>query len=305
MPVENYNPLRCGSFGFLSLLSTADQVKKKHGGYRAGAGRKPKDKQPKAEKLCKSCDTAFTGRGNFCEDHKGGICNHEKPIFSNGKQRLACFACDPKPEKKQRKSSVYKSGKNCDCAQCGLAFYKTTYNQKHCSAQCNIDAGNIAAQNRAIANRTDRPCRSCGLIFTPDYGEKNKLSCSQECREKYHSDAKNESVKKKMASDPVYKFARNVRTFLHQSFARTGNKKSERTSKILGCSIDFFRAHIERQFHRGMSWDDRSDWHIDHIRPVSMAKSIDDVISLNHFTNLRPMWASENMSKGAKQTHLI
>ena len=230
MPVENYKPLSCGSFGFLSLVAKADPQKNKRGGaransggYRPGAGRKPIEGSkfyfvgPKRPKFCKTCNVAFFGRGSGCDDHKGGKCTHEKPLFSNGKQRLACFSCAPKPEKKQKKSYEYKGKENSSCTCCGVIFEKTQYHNKYCSTACRNSYCNLAASKRKC-NLSERPCRSCGVFFVPEFGEKNKLSCSQECREKFHSDARNEAVKKKMAPDPVYKFARNVRTFLHQSF---------------------------------------------------------------------------------------
>ena len=64
-------------------------------------------------------------------------------------------------------------------------------------------------------------------------------------------------------------------------------------------------AHIERQFLRGMNWENRDKWHIDHIVPLATAKSEAEVLALNHFTNLRPIWSRDNLSKGAKQTHLL
>jgi len=49
-----------------------------------------------------------------------------------------------------------------------------------------------------------------------------------------------------------------------------------------------------------MSWENRGKWHIDHIVPVSSAKTEQDIIKLNHYTNLRPMWASDNIKKSNK-----
>jgi CRISPR/Cas system Type II protein with McrA/HNH and RuvC-like nuclease domain len=49
-----------------------------------------------------------------------------------------------------------------------------------------------------------------------------------------------------------------------------------------------------------MSWENRNEWHIDHIMPISMAKTYDEVIRLNHYRNLRPLWAHENLSKSDK-----
>ena len=54
-----------------------------------------------------------------------------------------------------------------------------------------------------------------------------------------------------------------------------------------------------------MSWDNRSLWHLDHIVPVSTANTQAEVLALNHFTNLRPIWAMDNWKKGANQTYLL
>lgn len=74
---------------------------------------------------------------------------------------------------------------------------------------------------------------------------------------------------------------------------------------IIGCNAAAFKTHIERQFLKGMNWGNRNEWHIDHITPIATATNKGDVIALNHFTNLRPMWAKDNISKGAQITHLI
>lgn len=84
-----------------------------------------------------------------------------------------------------------------------------------------------------------------------------------------------------------------------------GYQKGTKTSLILGCEWHEFAAHLERQFLPGMSWENRGLWHIDHIVPMSTAKTEADAIALNHFTNLRPIWSRDNWAKGAKQTHLL
>lgn len=47
-----------------------------------------------------------------------------------------------------------------------------------------------------------------------------------------------------------------------------------------------------------MNWENYGEWHLDHIIPISYAKTIEDIYKLNHYTNLQPLWASENLSKG-------
>lgn len=69
--------------------------------------------------------------------------------------------------------------------------------------------------------------------------------------------------------------------------------------------MEGLKAHIERQFVRGMSWKNRTKWHIDHIVPISSAATEAEVIALNHFTNLRPVWRRVNLAKSNAVTHLI
>jgi hypothetical protein len=60
--------------------------------------------------------------------------------------------------------------------------------------------------------------------------------------------------------------------------------------------------YMEKQFQPGMSFDNYGfdGWHIDHIVPLATAKTEEQVAKLNHYTNLQPLWAKDNMSKGAK-----
>lgn len=128
------------------------------------------------------------------------------------------------------------------------------------------------------------------------YASKNKQKIS-----KY----KSEWVKKRCASDPVFAITKRVRELTRLAFKKNGYQKNTKTAEILGCDWDTLKHHIERQFIKGMGWDNRDQWHIDHIVPLASANTEEDVIALNHYTNLRPMWASENISKGAKMEFLI
>lgn len=75
----------------------------------------------------------------------------------------------------------------------------------------------------------------------------------------------------------------------------------------LGCTPAQLRTHLERQFLRGMSWANRTDWHIDHIRPLASfdLTDPDQIKTACHFTNLRPIWAKDNLRKGATKELLI
>ena len=49
-----------------------------------------------------------------------------------------------------------------------------------------------------------------------------------------------------------------------------------------------------------MSWDNRAEWHLDHIIPISFAETEEEVIILNHYTNFRPLWSNANLIKSNK-----
>lgn len=111
--------------------------------------------------------------------------------------------------------------------------------------------------------------------------------------------------KNRRALDSLYAFKIRTRNLIRKAFDRNGFTKRSKSNKILGCSWEDLVKHIERQFTTGMSWDNRSEWHIDHIIPLATASCEDDIIRLNHFTNLRPLWAEDNLRKSDKLENLL
>ena len=92
-----------------------------------------------------------------------------------------------------------------------------------------------------------------------------------------------------------------LRNALNGAFARIKVNKEYNTEAILGCDWRAARAHFESLFQEGMTWDNHGEWHIDHIKPVAlyMNASAEEVKALNHISNLQPLWANENFTKGA------
>lgn len=105
---------------------------------------------------------------------------------------------------------------------------------------------------------------------------------------------------KRMKSDNFFKLKNMIRNSITRSLKKNGYTKRSRAHEILGCDYETFKAYIEKQFTKGMSWDNHGEWHLDHIYPVSLAKTEEELIKLNHYTNFQPLWASENLSKGNK-----
>ena len=79
-----------------------------------------------------------------------------------------------------------------------------------------------------------------------------------------------------------------------------GNPKIKTTMKLVGCSIDFLKQHLENKFKPGMSWKNYGKWHIDHIRPCASfdLRKPAEQKKCFHYSNLQPLWAKENLVKG-------
>jgi len=80
------------------------------------------------------------------------------------------------------------------------------------------------------------------------------------------------------------------------------NRRAARTMGFLGCSFSEFKEHLQKQFSPGMSWENYGKWHVDHKRPCASFDLTDPAQQREcfHFSNLQPLWARDNLSKGAK-----
>lgn len=125
---------------------------------------------------------------------------------------------------------------------------------------------------------------------------------SYEKKKEYYSKKSKEYKKKRFDSDPLYKIYIGVSSLIRNSFHRNGYSKKSRTFQILGCTYEDFKSYLESKFETWMCWENRGKyngefhygWDIDHIIPISSAKSEEDIIKLNHYTNLQPLCSKIN-----------
>ena len=94
---------------------------------------------------------------------------------------------------------------------------------------------------------------------------------------------------------------------IRSAIKMSGSKKNDRTSKLIGCSIPYFMDHIEKQFNKGMTWENYGKWHIDHRVPCASFDLTDpeQQKACFHYTNMQPMWAKENLKKANKEIYLL
>lgn len=118
---------------------------------------------------------------------------------------------------------------------------------------------------------------------------------------------KNAAARERYATDPLAKldvlFSAGVRRSLRDG------KAGRSWESLVGYTVVDLKRHIERQFASGMSWESYQDGriHIDHIRPMSSfdLSSMDQFRDCWSLSNLRPLWAFDNLSKGSRRLFLI
>lgn len=154
--------------------------------------------------------------------------------------------------------------------------------------------------------------------------EENKQKVN-ESRRRYYQKSKNkegyrEKINEKQKKyrwerqqvDTLYKLTCRIRTLLSHSITKKGYLKTSKTKDILGIDYEGFKTHLESQFEPWMNWDNYGKykigvynygWDIDHIIPASIAKTEEELINLNHYTNLKPLCSKTN--RDIKKNNLI
>jgi hypothetical protein len=104
--------------------------------------------------------------------------------------------------------------------------------------------------------------------------------------------------------DPTFKLIKNMRRRLNRFISFTYFTKRSTTINLIGCTPNELKVFLEKKFKVNMSWENYGEWHIDHIIPLSSAKTEEDLYKLCHYTNLQPLWAKDNLSKSNKLDYL-
>lgn len=220
-------------------------------------------------------------------------------------------------ERRRRKKGIAQwKGVEATCEECGSVYVRRGKSSKTCGPICSTEAARRRAREKSLeklrargAPQMGEPvvCGHCSATFARDASrvvychdcrvlqKKNALPAMRDYtrrnRKRWHSE--------RMKSDPVYAMRIVVRGSINDAIKRMGYTKRNRSHEILGCSWEFFKGYIEAKFQEGITWENRGDWEIDHIIPVSSASTEDEVLKLNHYSNLQPLWKWQNRKKKA------
>lgn len=201
--------------------------------------------------------------------------------------RAECISCERVRRAKHRKANKdnikeynrnYREANKEKIAEKKKAYYEA--NKEKYKAYCEANKEKIAERKKA-------------------YHEANREKSSQRSADYY----------RKRKDDPLFRLIRNYRNSCLKAFQSIGQKKNNSSLKLLGLKTwQQLAKHLSKQFYnhpktgKKMTFDDHGiyGWHIDHIIPMSTAKTEEDIIKLCHYTNLQPLWAKDNLSKGNK-----
>lgn len=185
-------------------------------------------------------------------------------------------------------------------------FMKYFMDTKMCRGPCgqnkNITEYFLSKQNK---DGLHSYCKECSRLKSKEWSirknkewgininkNKHKKQTQAEIREKQRKRKNHRIIK-----DPNFRLISNLRS---RTCKLLKNTKSKKTEELLGCSIENFWIHLEKQFTEGMTRENHGKfgWHIDHIIPLSSAKTQQEIEKLFHYTNCQPMWAKDNHKKG-------
>lgn len=234
--------------------------------------------------------------------------------------------CSNKCYQKHYKQKNKKPLKIKNCLHCNKQFSTELSKQLFCSKDCYVQSDYRKKLNKKIKesdkykewtrqyyekNKDIISEKQKKLIKTKKFIEKRKkrwASSSYKEKEKQRKQTDkykkqfNKYITNRRSSDPVFKMMGNMRNRIIKFLKIKKMLKTNSTHKLIGCTPKELVVHLEKQFKPGMSWENHSSdgWHVDHIIPLDSAKNEEDVIRLCHYTNLQPMWASDNLKKSNK-----
>lgn len=233
--------------------------------------------------VCKSCERAY-------------IEHNKEKMTPYWKERSMRVRAEQKAKRPGFVGPVF-DGHLKRCCRCSVAkplacFQRCTDAKDGLQKRCATCATEVASEYRERHKEKINAYRKSWRIDNPERAKKERDSS-------YRS-------KVDRLGESLYLRSR-ISCGLRRSLA--SGKQSRSAFSLLEFTLGELKTHLEKQFLYGMSWANMHDWHIDHITPLASFGPLEvgtsDFKAAWHITNLRPIWAQENIDKNAKIQFLI
>jgi hypothetical protein len=212
------------------------------------------------------------------------------------------------PRLHKKCQTAYKQ--KCRCALCKVVKYILDWEYK----EKNKETLKLKQKNYYLNNKTvylkksknyQRKNKNKLKSYNKNYRIQNKKKIAIKQKEYYIKNKKSilkrqiekENVRRK--TDPLFDLKKRISHRTRNAFKNRGWNKGS-SKDLLGTDFKTLKVYFEKQFLKNMSWENRNMWHIDHIIPLSNAKTKEELLKLCHYTNLQPLWARDNLTKSNK-----
>lgn len=181
--------------------------------------------------------------------------------------------------------------------------------KKQCIKCSEIKALKFYHKNKAQFGGHNNVCKDCrNSNLRNKYNKDDNYSEKQiKKSNNYYKNNSKECIQKsieykrnKEKTDELYRLKKRLKRRVYDIMRQNNWTYNDKKDKYIGCSYRELKKYIEKQFEPGMTWDNNTThgWHIDHTIPMSLAENEEEAARLNYYTNLKPMWAKDNLSKG-------
>ena len=178
--------------------------------------------------------------------------------------------------------------------------------EKKCCTCLIIKPISLFNKDKYVVNGYAKVCKECRSLSNKKLYIENREEKIESSKVYYESNKK-KIIKKsnlknieKRKQDPMFTMIRRLRNRLWYALHLKGWQKNSNFDKYIGCTHKELIVYLESKFQPGMTWENKGQWHIDHIIPLSSATSEAQLYDLCHYSNLQPLWAKDNIKKGNK-----
>jgi len=175
---------------------------------------------------------------------------------------------------------------------------------KKCSKCKDVKSIDEFHKKKASKDSYKSICKKCTSEYKKKYRKENadKIRNYRKKNKDKIREQHREYTRERVKNDPLFKIGRNVSTMIRNGFRRNGFSKLGNSQEIIGCSFNEFKIHIESKFDEWMNWENYGlyngeinyGWDVDHINPMCSANTIEEILKLNHYTNLQPLCSKNN-----------
>lgn len=220
------------------------------------------------------------------------VCQNEFPHNATGRPKTICSDDCRRKTDRDRKRAGVEIGGSIHCIDCKAVTIKIAPKTRRCAPCQTAWSAKRSARHRMRDPDRQRMLDTAAAARRRS-SEEGAIAYREQCR----------------AWRKVPKNRLRGRITAMMNRCLVSGKAGKPWFDLVDYSLDDLRRHIERQFVKGMSWDNMGEWHIDHIVPVAAFEfsSPEDAEfkACWSLSNLRPMWARENQRKSAKRIFLI